>query len=146
MINLADAIIQQNERKAASHDGNTPDGYYRDDMGYLVEENLMDDKERYAEYVLLRILRLHHNIYMRYGRLYCGHHLLECNTQEALELADSPRVRLNPGQTAWIFNRLKALAPEIDETKILVAEGVYWDMDKAELVDLDESIKLTTMR
>ena len=53
---------------------------------------------------------------------------------------------LNSGQTAWIFNRLKELAPEIDETKILVAEGVYWDMDKAELVDLDESIKLTTMR
>ena len=83
---------------------------------------------------------------MRYGRLYCGHHLLECNKQEALELADSPKVRLNSGQTAWIFNRLKELAPEIDETKILVAEGVYWDMDKAELVNLDESIKLTTMR
>ena len=124
MSSLADAIIQQNERRGDSPAGNTPDGYYRDDMGYLVEENLMDDKERYAEYVLLRILRLHHNIYM----------------------AESAKVVLNSGQTAWIFNRLKELAPEIDETKILVAEGVYWDMDKAELVDLDESIKLTTMR
>lgn len=146
MSSLADAIIQQNERKGDSPAGNIPEGYYRDDMGFLVEENLMEDKERYAEYVLLRILRLHHNIYMRYGRLYCGHHLLECSTQDALELADSPRVKLNPGQVAWIFNRLKELAPEIDESKILVAEGVYWDMDKAELVDLDESINLTTMR
>ena len=146
MSSLADAIIQQNERKGASPEGNIPEGYYRDDMGYLVEVDLIEDKERYAEYVLLRILRLHHNIYMRYGRLYCGHRLLERNTQEALELADSPRVRLNPGQVAWIFNRLRELAPEIDETKILIADGVYWDMDKAELVDLDESIKLTTMR
>lgn len=143
MINLADAIIRQNER---SPSGNTPEGYYQDDMGYLVELNLAENKARYAEYLLFRILRRHPNLYMRYGRLYCGHRLLSGSTQEVLELADSPDARCRAGQAAWIFNRLRELAPEIDETKILVAPGLYWDTDKAELCNLDELTKVTTVK
>lgn len=146
MSNIADAIIRQNERKGGSPEGNIPDGYYRDDMGYLVEENLMEDQERYAEYVLLRVLRLHNNIYMRYGRLYCGHRVLSGGTQEVLELADSPKVRVSPGQAAWIFNRLKELAPEVDENKIIIGPDIFWDCDKAEIVDLDELTKITRVK
>ena len=146
MINLAEAIIKQNERKGGSPSGNYPDGYHLDDMGYLVEDNLDADKARYAEYLLFRILRKHNNIYMRYGQLYCGHRLLDGTVQEVLELADSPVAHARAGQVAWIFNRLREVAPQIDESKIVVAPGVYWDMDKAELCDLEELTNVITTK
>ena len=143
MSSIADAVIQQQNRRPTS---DTPDGYYRDDMGYLVETNLDQNKARYAEYLLFRILRKHNNIYMRYGRLYCGHRLLEGTIQEVLELADSPTAHARAGQAAWIFNRLRELAPEIDETKIIIGPGIYWDMDKAEICELSDLPKFNTTK
>lgn len=143
MSSIADAVIQQQNRRPSS---DTPDGYHQDDMGYLVEDNLEQNKARYAEYLLFRILRKHNNIYMRYGRLYCGHRLLEGTIQEVLELADSPTARARAGQAAWIFNRLRELAPEIDETKIIIAPGIYWDTDKAEICELDDLPKFNTIK
>ena len=143
MIDLADAIIKQQERRPTS---DAPEGYRLDDMGYWVEVDIDSDKARYAEYLLFRILRKHNNIYMRYGRLYCGHRSLEGTTQEVLELADSPVAHVRAGQAAWIFNRLRELAPQIDENKILVAPDMFWDMKEGDFVDIDELTKYNTVR
>lgn len=131
---IADAAI----RHAESGSSAAPGGFRRDDMGYLVESNLDEDKARYAEYLLIRILRKHNNIYMRYGRLYCGHRMLSGTPQEVLELADSPFLHANPGQAAWIFNRLREFSPEIDENKIIIGEDIYWDADKAQICELKD--------
>lgn len=138
MSNLADAVIQRH--KDLNNPTSAPDGFHTDDMGYWVEDDIDTDKTKYAEYLLFRIKRRHPCIYLRYGQLYCKHRLLERTPQEILELADLPSASVRGGQAAWIFNRLKETALEVDENKILVARGVYWDVDKAELIDTNETI------
>lgn len=138
MGSLADAIIQRH--KDLNNPTQAPDGFHVDDMGYWVEDDLENDKARYAEYLLFRIKRRHPCIYLRYGHLYHKHRLLERTPQEILELADSPSAHARGGQAAWIFNRLRETAPELSENQIMVAPGVYWDIDKAELIDTDDTI------
>lgn len=137
MSDIADAIINQSRRDYQTH---VPNGYHVDDMGYWVEDDIDEDKARYAEYLLYRIMRKHNDIYKRHGRLYCEHRMLTGSAQEILGLADSPSAHCRAGQAAWIFNRLRETAPETDDTKIMVAPGMYWDSNKAELCDSDEII------
>ena len=135
MGSLADAVIRQQNRQGGVT-GSVPDGYHVDDLGYWVEDDLKEDKSRYAEYLLFRIRKLHPNIYIRYGILYCGHTVLTGAVSEILKLVDLPNASVKGGQAAWIFNRLMETAPEIDESKIIIGPGAYWDFDKAEICDL----------
>lgn len=144
MSSLADAVIRQQNRQASP--GGVPDGYYLDDLGYWVENDIRSNKQRYAEYLLFRIVKLHPNIYMRYGQLYCGHRHLTGSIDEMLKLVDLPWVSIRAGQAAWIFNRLKEMAPEIDESKIIISSDAYWDFDKAEILDLSELPKVTRIK
>lgn len=132
-MSIADEIIRQSNRAPVS---TAPEGYYEDDLGYWVENNIDQDLAKYAQYLLFRILKKHNNIYIRYGQLYCGHRALSGTAQDVLELVDLPTARCRAGQAAWIFNRLRELSPEIDETKIRVSVDAYWDMDAAELREL----------
>ena len=136
MSSLADAVIRQQSRQATP--GSVPDGYYLDDLGYWVENDIKSDKDRYARYLLLRITKLHPNIYRLYGQVYCGHTVLTGSIDEILKLVDLPSAIVRAGQAAWIFNRIKELAPEIDESKIIIGPDIYWDFDKADILDLSD--------
>lgn len=135
MGSLADAVIRQQNRQGGAT-GSVPDGYHVDDLGYWVEDDLKENKVRYAEYLLFRIRKLHPNIYIRYGILYCGHTMLTGAISEILKLVDLPYASVGAAQAAWIYNRLIETAPEIDENKIIIGPGIYWDFDKAEICDL----------
>ena len=136
MSNLADAVIRQQNRQP--QDNGVPHGYHTDDLGYWVENNIREDRGRYAEYLLFRIKKLHPNIYIRYGQLYCGHKVLTGSADEMLRLIDMPHASIKAGQAAWIYNRLMETAPEIDEGKIIIGPDIYWDVDKAEICDLSD--------
>lgn len=138
MSKLADAVIQQKNRM--NDPTQAPDGCYTDDMGYWVEESLPQDKARYAEYLLLRILRRHPCFYLRYGELWLKHRRIEATQEAIIRLVDSPLAKVNTAQAVWIHNRLKEHALEIDENKIMLAPTLYWDVDKAELVDTYDTI------
>lgn len=136
-MDLADKIINQ-----GSSQSNAPEGYYLDDLGYFVEENLKDDKARMAEYALFRIRKIHKNIYTHNGLLFCGHEPLMGSKDELLKLADSPHISLNAAQAAWVYNRLKEVAQPLDERFIQIAPGVVWDMEKAEIVERENIITI----
>lgn len=143
-MSIADALIQKHNRQYTP--GSVPDGYFVDDLGYWVEIDIKSDRAKYAEYLLFRILKLHHNIYKRYGVLYCGHNPIHGTTDEILKLVDLPWASVKGGQAAWIYNRLMEMAPEIDETKLVIAPGIFWDVREAEIRDLDELTKYNTVR
>lgn len=138
-MSLADKVIMQQHRQSNGGSGvgnNTPDGYHIDDLGYWVEDDLVEDKARYAKYLLFRIRKLHPNIYTRYGILYCGHTMLTGTRGEILKLVDLPNAVVSAAQAAWIYNRLMETSPEIDESKIILGPGMYWDFKKAEICSL----------
>lgn len=145
MINLADEIIKQQERKGGAS-SSAPDGYIEDDMGYWVEENLYEDRARYAKYLLMRILKKNNNLYLRHGRLYSGHKLLSGNSQEILQLVDLPYAHVGSAQVAWIYNRLLETVPELDESKIMVGKNAFWDFEKAEVIELEKDANVITAK
>jgi hypothetical protein len=64
--------------------------------------------------------------------------MLTGSIDEILKLVDLPSASVKAGQAAWIFNRIKEMAPEIDESKIIIGPDIYWDFDKAEILDLSD--------
>lgn len=134
--NLADHIIE----RANANPGNSPNGYYLDDLGYYVESNIKENKARMAEYVLFRILKLHRNIYISDGELYCGHTPITGDQSNILMLADSPMVSVNGAQAAWVYNRLKDISPEIDPNRIRVSPNLVWDFEKGDLIEMTDIV------
>ena len=56
MSDLADLIVEANEdEQRRKNPGDTaPEGYYTDDLGYWVEQDIKKDKARFAQYVTFR--------------------------------------------------------------------------------------------
>lgn len=142
-MSIADQIIDR-QGSSPSSLSSVPDGYYLDDLGYYVEKNLHESKERMAEYALFRILKKHKNIYNRNGMLFCGHTVLTGDSRTLLQLIDSPNVSINQAQAAWIYNRIKEVAPEFSDRYIKVADGLVWDMEESELVNMDNIITVNS--
>lgn len=136
MIDIASHIIEQNE----SRPGDAPEGYYLDDLGYYVENGIRESKVRMAEYVLFRILKLHRNLYLSDGELFCGHTPVTCDQATILMLADSPNISVNGAQAAWIYNRLKDISPEVDSSRIKVSPNLVWDFEKGDLIGMTDIV------
>ena len=132
-MNLAEQIIEANtqEHSRASND-TAPEGYYTDDMGYWVEQDIRKDKEKFAKYILYRCLRNNDEIYKWRGELYNGHNILTPTPQCIIGLADVCDM-ITPAQAIWVYNRLLEIAQELDEDKIRVSADAYWDMNASKL-------------
>lgn len=141
MSDLADLIIQANEddhiRKGAGDQA--PDGYYTDDLGYWVEQDIRRDHARFAQYVAFRCRVLNPHIYWDPVELvlFNRHTPIEPTTTSILLLARCPNM-ITAAQAIWVYNKLKETAPRLDRNRVLVAPGLAWDFEKAELVKLTD--------
>lgn len=132
-MNIADYIIDRREHDRAPAD-QAPDGFYTDDMGFWVEQDIRKNRERFASYILSRCLRRHDDIYKWRGELWSGHTQILPTPQSIIALADICDM-ITPAQAIWIHNRLMEIADELDETKIQVCSNAYWDFEKCELIN-----------
>lgn len=140
-MNLAEYIIEANEQEHSRANNDTaPEGYYTDDMGYWVEQDIRKDREKFAKYILYRCLRRHDDIYKWRGDLYSGHTILSPTTQCIIRLADVCDM-ITPAQAIWVYNRLMDIAAELDETKIRVSNDMYWDIEKSELRSITDDTR-----
>ena len=130
-MNIADYIIDRREHERSPSD-QAPDGFYTDDMGFWVEQDIRKNRERFAQYVLTRCLRLHTDIYKWRGDLWSGHTQIMPTPQSIIALADICDM-ITPAQAIWVHSRLMDIADELDETKIQVSGNAYWDFEKCEL-------------
>lgn len=142
-MDLASRVIQANEDerieqeiiKKRSTDG-APEGYYTDDLGFWVEQDIRRKEMRYAEYILFRCKYLNHNLHTREGGfLYTGHTLVFPTSASIANLADLPS-KLPITIVVWVHKRLCRDSPRLNERKIEICPGLLWDYDNVKLVEL----------
>ena len=141
MVSLADKIIAANEDEITrkGRGDQAPEGYYTDDLGYWVEQDIKRDHARFAQYVAFRCRVLNPHIYWDPVELvlFNKHTVIEPTTTSILLLAKCPNM-ITPAQAIWVYNKLKETAPRLDRNRVLVAPGLAWDFEKAELVKLTD--------
>lgn len=141
MSNLADLIVEanENEERRKSPGDAAPEGYYTDDLGYWVEQDIKSDKMRFAQYIAFRCRVLNEHIYYDTESLtlYNRHTRIEPTTNSILLLAKSPDM-ITPAQAIWVYNKLKETAPRLDRNRVVVAPGLAWDFKESKLVKLTD--------
>ena len=136
MVDLAEKVIQANEA-----DSSRPDGY--DELGIKIYDN--------AEYYVARALRLNNLsrigddaplLHTRNNRteLWLGHHQLDYSPQVIYTLV-APKGKIPEWRRIEIWNTLFKYAPALDETKIIINNHTYWDIEKGELCETDEYLE-----
>lgn len=142
-MDLASKVIQANEDerieqeiiKKRATDG-APEGYYTDDLGFWVEQDIKRKEVRYAEYILFRCRYLNKNIHTREGGfLYAGHILVSPTSASIANLADVPS-RLPTAIVVWVHKRLSRDSPRLSKSKIEIYPGALWDFNRQRLVKL----------
>lgn len=140
MDNIADKIIQANEQEVVEkQSGDTaPEGFYTDDMGYWVEQDIRKHKTKFAKYVFFRCRRLNKHLYYDTDemKVYNRHDVVEPNPKDILMLANLADM-ITTAQAIWVYNRLKETVPRLDKTRLVVAPGLAWNIKTSELEELD---------
>lgn len=140
MDNIADKIIQANEQEIIEkQSGDTaPEGFYTDDMGYWVEQDIRKHKTKFAKYVFFRCRRLNKHLYYDTDemKVYNRHDVVEPNPKDILMLANLADM-ITTAQAIWVYNRLKETVPRLDKTRLVVAPGLAWNIKTSELEELD---------
>lgn len=135
-MNLADKVIQANEQEIIekqSGDG-APEGYYTDDLGFWVEQDIRRHKAKFAEYVCFRCKKLNPGLHTRDGlRLYDGPKLIRNDPLVIASLARLPESIPKPTAN-WVFDELFRWAPKLNRSKIEISPGWMWDLEKQEII------------
>lgn len=134
-MDLAERVIQANEDEVIKTLEPSPDDYYEDDMGYLVEKDIRRDRERFARYVYMRCRRLNPKLYTNKGVLYNSHAIIRSTSLEIAKLANMAEPILST-QAAWVYRRLEDTVPHLDESKIEISPGVLWDYNTLEIEEI----------
>ena len=144
-MSLADKIIEANEQefKEKRRGDKAPEGYYTDDLGWWVEQDIRRDKARFAEYIFVRCRKLNPHLHLRKGSfLYNSHTLVSKNANDIAELANIPETIATP-TAIWVYNKLVATVPRLDESMIEIAPGLLWDITTQTLVERDKKTYTT---
>lgn len=144
-MDLASRVIQANEDEAIEQEiikkkrgDSAPDGYYTDDLGLWVEQDIRRKSVRFAEYVLFRCQYLNSNLHVRdASMLYAGHRLVFPTSNSIADLADLPG-RLPSPIVIWVYKRLMRNSPKLNNSKIEIKPGLLWDIKNGRLVKKDE--------
>lgn len=140
MDNLADKVIEANEREviAKGRDDSAPDGYYTDDLGMWVEQDIRKHSTRFADYVFVRCRKRNPHLYYDADTLtlYNRHQEITSTPRDILELANLADM-ITTAQAIWVFNKLKETVPRLDKNRIVVAPGLAWNMEKSELEKIE---------
>lgn len=139
MDNLADKIIQANEQETMrkGSDDTAPDGYYTDDMGMWVEQDIRKSPSRFAEYVFVRCRKRNEHLYYDTDSLtlFNRHKEIMPTQRDIIELANLPDT-ISIAQAIWVHNKLKETVPRLDKNRIIIAPGLAWDIEKSEIVEI----------
>ena len=101
-----------------------------------IEDGLVQSKLTVEDYPA-RIFRLHPSIFQKDGRVFCGRIHITPNRKLLLSLLDMPDASLSASACEWLFNRIKELAPQIDERYIVISDEYVWDRKTAQMVPID---------
>lgn len=141
MEDLADKIIQANEQETIRRrsDDQAPEGYYTDDMGMWVEQDIRKSPNRFATYIYVRCRERNQHLYYDTNSLvlFNRHKVITPTQRDILELANLPDT-ISTGQAIWVYNKLKETVPRLDRNRIVIAPGLAWDIEKGEIVELTE--------
>lgn len=138
MDNLADKIIQANEIIEKQEGDQAPEGYYTDDLGYWVEQDIRKDPTKFARYVFVRCRRRNKHLYYDTEdmKLYNRHDVVEPVPKDILMLANLADM-ITTAQAIWVYNKLKDTVPRLDRDMIVIAPGLAWNIETSELEELD---------
>ena len=144
-MDLASRVIQANEDEAIEQEvikkkrgDSAPDGYYTDDLGFWVEQDIRRKSVRFAEYVLFRCQYINSDLHVRDGNmLYAGHSLVFPTSNSIADLADLPG-RLPSPIVIWVYKRLLRSSPRLSKNKIEIKPGLLWDIKNGRLVKKDK--------
>ena len=139
-MSLADQLIENMESESAQPES-APPGYYVDDLGFYVEENIRKNKMRQAEYILFRIRILHPAIFSYNGKLYYDFSEIKPKLTDILMLADSPLETISLAQAIWIYNRLRDTAPPLSNEYIQVSRDCIWSTKESKLKRLRNDVE-----
>lgn len=144
MDNIADKIIQANEIIEKRSGDEAPDGFYTDDMGYWVEQDIRKHSTRFAEYVFMRCRRRNEHLYYDADEMvvYNRHQVIEPAPKDILMLANLADM-ISTAQAIWVYNKLKETIPRLDKSRILIAPGLAWNIQKSELEELEDGTYTT---
>lgn len=135
-MDLADKVIQANAQEVIEKlngDG-APEGYYTDDLGFWVKQDIRQHNLKFAEYVCFRCKKLNPDLHVRDGvRLYNGTKLVRNDQQTIASLARLPE-RMHRHITNWVYDELFRSSPRLNRSKIEIAPGWYWDFNESEIV------------
>lgn len=136
MVDLAEKVIQANKANSSRAEG-------YDELGIKIYNN--------AEYYVARALRL--NTLSRIGNnapllhtrnqrteLWLGHKLLQYSPHTIYALVE-PKKPIPEWRRIEIWKLLLKYAPELDESKIIINNHTYWDIEKGELCETDEYLE-----
>lgn len=138
-MNLADRVIEANEQEIIEkQEGDkAPDGYYTDDLGYWVEQDIRRDKTKFAEYVLFRCRKLNQHMHLRENDLlFNSHNMVKDNPVDIAALADLPE-NISAPTAKWVYKRLIQSVPHLDKSKVEIMPGWLWDLDNGEIIEMD---------
>lgn len=142
-MDLASRVIQANEDEIAREiikkkiSDPAPEGYYTDDLGLWVEQNIRRRDVLYAEYILFRCLYLNKTLHTRKdGFLYIGHRPVSRTSSSIADLADLPG-HLPTNVVLWVYKRLCQRAPRLNESIIEIKPGLLWDSENSEFIEKD---------
>lgn len=141
--NLADKVIEANESTSSASNANNGYPEEFDEYGIKIYNN--------AEYYVARALRINFLsringaaplLHTRYNRsqLWLGHKRLSLTTDTIYSLTDA-NSRIEQWQMNKIWNLLLEYAPALDESKILIDNHTYWDIEKGELCHTDDYLE-----
>lgn len=136
---LINAVIQAQENETIEKQAGdkAPEGYYTDDLGWWVEQDIRKDKVRFARYIFTRCYKLNKHLHLRNDLLFNSHTLVNKHPNDIAELANLPEVLSVPTAT-WVYNKLVKTVPRLDPDRIVVTDGLVWNMETCEFEKWDK--------
>ena len=135
-MGLAEEVIQANAQEFIEKEkgDKAPNGYYTDDLGYWVEQDIRQHKMRFAEYVYFRCRKLNPDLHVRDGRrLFNGPTMVKRDQLSIASLARLPE-QLSKPNANWVYDKIFEEVPRLDRSKIEIVPGWLWDVEKSKII------------
>ena len=138
-MDLADKIIQANEVIEKKDGDSAPEGYYTDDLGQWVEQDIRKSPTKFARYVFVRCRKLNRHLYYDTieMKLYNRHDTIEPTAKDILHLANLADM-ITTAQAVWVYDKLKETVPRLDRNRLVIADGLAWNFETSELEELGD--------
>lgn len=139
MDDLANKIIEANEIIEKREGDKAPEGYYTDDMGMWVEQDIRKTPTKFARYVFVRCRKNNKHLYYDTieMKLYNRHEEVRPTPKDIVHLANLAD-SITLAQAVWVYDKLKETVPRLDRNRLVIAEGLAWNFETSELEELGE--------